>query len=72
MSRGPEVGNFRGGLLASLTSAPVALAAGGVTAALTVAAIALVNRPLRDYRTPPSESQDLHPVPCHEPEGDAV
>ncbi|MEV4063501.1 MFS transporter [Nonomuraea dietziae] len=69
---GPELGNFRGGLLASLTSAPVALAAGGVAAALTVAAIALVNRPLRDYRTPPSESQDLHPVPCHEPERGAV
>lgn len=44
---GPEVGNFRGGLVASLTGAGPALAIGGATAAAAVAAIALVNRPLR-------------------------
>ncbi|MEV4528336.1 MFS transporter [Streptosporangium sp. NPDC049304] len=49
---GPEAGNFRGGLLASLTSAPVALVAGGLAAALCVVAVGMVNRPLRDYRTP--------------------
>ncbi|WP_326825025.1 MFS transporter [Streptosporangium sp. NBC_01756] len=49
---GPEVGNFRGGLLASLTSAPTALIVGGLGAALSVVAVGLVNRPLRDYRTP--------------------
>ncbi|WP_433419826.1 MFS transporter [Microtetraspora malaysiensis] len=51
-SAGPQVGNFRGGLLASVTSAPVALLVGGLTATLAVVAVALVNRPLRDYRTP--------------------
>lgn len=51
---GPELGNFRGGLLASVTSAPVALVAGGLSAALAVAVIAVVNAPLRRYRTPSS------------------
>ncbi|MFI6515721.1 MFS transporter [Spirillospora sp. NPDC050679] len=47
---GPEIGNFRGGLLASLTSAPLALLAGGLAAAATVVSIGLVNRPLREHR----------------------
>ncbi|MEU4538523.1 MFS transporter [Streptosporangium sp. NPDC023825] len=51
---GPEIGNFRGGLLASLTSAPVALVVGGLGAALAVVTVGLVNRPLRDYRVPPA------------------
>ncbi|MGS2640724.1 MFS transporter [Streptosporangium sp. G12] len=58
---GPEAGNFRGGLLASLTSAPVALVVGGLGAALAVVAIGLVNRPLRDYRTPPVPENPLPP-----------
>ncbi|WP_165987728.1 MFS transporter [Streptomyces sp. YIM 98790] len=50
---GPELGNFRGGLLASVTSAPFALVTGGLSAALAVAAVAAANAPLRAYRTPP-------------------
>ncbi|WP_433475787.1 MFS transporter [Spirillospora sp. CA-142024] len=49
---GPEIGNFRGGLLASLTSAPVALVAGGLTATAAIVSLGLVNRPLRDHRIP--------------------
>lgn len=51
---GPELGNFRGGLLASATSAPFALVLGGLTAALAVAAVSAANTPLRTYRTPPA------------------
>lgn len=47
---GPEIGNFRGGLLASFTSAPLALLAGGLAAAATVIAVGLVNGPLRRHR----------------------
>lgn len=49
---GPEVGNFRGGVLASLTSAPVALAVGGLAASAVVGLVAWRNAPLRRYRTP--------------------
>jgi MFS family permease len=49
---GPEVGNFRGGVLASLTSAPVALVAGGLVASAVVGLVAWRNAPLRRYRTP--------------------
>ncbi|MEU9335529.1 MFS transporter [Streptomyces sp. NPDC048290] len=49
---GPELGNFRGGLVASVTSAPFALATGGLSAALAVAVVAAANGPLRAYRTP--------------------
>ncbi|MCK1796742.1 MFS transporter [Streptomyces sp. XM4193] len=52
---GPELGNFRGGLVASLTSASFALASGGLLAAAVVSAIAAVNRPLRRYRLPPAQ-----------------
>lgn len=55
---GPELGNLRGGLLASVTSAPFSLVAGGLTAALAVAAVAAVNAPLRAYRTPPRAPAD--------------
>ncbi|WP_331728339.1 MFS transporter [Streptomyces sp. NBC_00158] len=51
---GPELGNFRGGLLASATSAPFALVLGGLTATLAVAAVSAANTPLRAYRTPPT------------------
>lgn len=50
---GPELGNFRGGLVASVTSAPFSLVTGGLSAALAVAAVAAANKPLRAYRTPP-------------------
>ncbi|MEV4091293.1 MFS transporter [Streptosporangium saharense] len=56
---GPELGNFRGGVLASVVPAPVALLVGGLTASVAVVAIGLANRPLRDYRVPRSWD---HPV----------
>ncbi|MGX1670670.1 MFS transporter [Streptomyces sp. NPDC055400] len=49
---GPELGNFRGGLMASATSAPFALVVGGLSATLAVAAVAATNASLRAYRTP--------------------
>ncbi|MFC8828465.1 MFS transporter [Streptomyces sp. NPDC057137] len=49
---GPELGNFRGGLVASVTSAPFSLVTGGLSAALMIAVVAAVNAPLRGYRTP--------------------
>ncbi|MFF2653531.1 MFS transporter [Streptomyces sp. NPDC058045] len=51
---GPELGNFRGGLLASATSAPVSLVVGGLSAVLAIAAVSAANAPLRAYRTPPA------------------
>jgi len=59
---GPEVGNFRGGVLASLTSAPVALVAGGLAASAVVGLVAWRNAPLRRYRTPAPE-----PAPARTP-----
>lgn len=50
---GPELGNFRGGLLASATSASFSLVAGGLSAILAIAAVAATNNPLRAYRPPP-------------------
>ncbi|MTG87833.1 MFS transporter [Cellulosimicrobium sp. BIT-GX5] len=52
---GPEVGNFRGGVLASLTSAPVALVVGGLAASAVVGLVAWRNAPLRRYRIPAPE-----------------
>lgn len=49
---GPELGNFRGGVVASLTSASFALTSGGLVAAVLVALVAATNRPLRQYRPP--------------------
>ncbi|WP_328491718.1 MFS transporter [Streptomyces sp. NBC_00414] len=51
---GPELGNFRGGLLASATSASFSLVFGGLSAMLAIAAVAATNAPLRAYRTPPA------------------
>ncbi|MFD3559905.1 MFS transporter [Streptomyces sp. NPDC058686] len=58
---GPELGNFRGGLMASATSAPFALVAGGLSATLAVAAVAATNASLRAYRTPPLSNQPVGP-----------
>lgn len=60
---GPELGNFRGGLLASATSAPLALVVGGLSATLTIAAVAATHAPLRAYRTPPAPSKPDGPPP---------
>jgi MFS family permease len=48
---GPDFGNFRGGLVAGLSSAPVALVSGGLLAALGVAAVAATTPALRRFRT---------------------
>lgn len=47
---GPNVGNFRGGVVAGLTSAPVSLVSGGVLCVVGVLAVAATNRPLRTFR----------------------
>lgn len=61
---GPEVGNFRGGILASLTSAPVALVAGGLAASAVVGLVAWRNAPLRRYRTPAATTVTARVVPA--------
>ncbi|MFE4176165.1 MFS transporter [Streptomyces sp. NPDC056909] len=58
---GPELGNFRGGLVASVTSAPFALVTGGLCATLAVAAVAVANGPLRAYRTPSTAVEPTAP-----------
>lgn len=58
---GPELGNFRGGLLASATSAPFSLVFGGLSAILAIAAVAAANAPLRAYRTPPAAAKPTVP-----------
>ncbi|MFD7783733.1 MFS transporter [Streptomyces nojiriensis] len=58
---GPELGNFRGGLLASATSAPFSLVFGGLSAVLAVAAVAATNAPLRAYRTPSAAAKPAAP-----------
>ncbi|WP_329540549.1 MFS transporter [Streptomyces sp. NBC_01358] len=58
---GPELGNFRGGLLASATSAPLALVVGGLSATLAIAAVAATHAPLRAYRTPSAAAEPAVP-----------
>ncbi|MFF1255577.1 MFS transporter [Streptomyces sp. NPDC058321] len=58
---GPELGNFRGGLMASATSAPFTLVTGGLSATLAVAALAATNASLRAYRTPPTPDEPTAP-----------
>ncbi|WP_156727461.1 MFS transporter [Streptomyces apocyni] len=55
---GPELGNFRGGLLASATSASFSLVAGGLSAVVAIGAVAAANTPLRAYRTPYRRDDD--------------
>lgn len=50
---GPQLGNFRAGLVADLTTPAVALVAGGLLCALAVAAIGARNRDLRNFDTAP-------------------
>ena len=59
---GPELGNFRGGLLASATSASFSLVFGGLSALLAIAAVAAANAPLRAYRTPAAAEPTPHGV----------
>ncbi|MEU5522294.1 MFS transporter [Streptomyces sp. NPDC047860] len=58
---GPELGNFRGGLVASATSASFSLVFGGLSAILAIAAVAATNAPLRAYRTPPAAAKPAAP-----------
>ncbi|MFJ8464561.1 MFS transporter [Streptomyces swartbergensis] len=58
---GPELGNFRGGLLASATSASFSLVTGGLSAVLAIAVVAVTNAPLRDYRTPSAVEEPTVP-----------
>ncbi|MFD3516021.1 MFS transporter [Streptomyces sp. NPDC058657] len=58
---GPELGNFRGGLLASATSVSFSLVLGGLSAVLAIAAVAAANAPLRAYRTPPPAAKPTAP-----------
>lgn len=46
---GPDIGNFRGGLVASATSAPIALVSGGLLCVAGIGAVALRNKPLRRF-----------------------
>ncbi len=51
----PEIGNFRGGLLANAVGASASIVIGGVSATLVTILIVLTNRPVRAYRTPDHE-----------------
>ena len=46
---GPDLGNFRGGLVAGVTSATFAAVSGGVLCLLGIAVLALANGPLRRF-----------------------
>jgi hypothetical protein len=48
---GPEIGNYRGGVLASLTSSTFSLVSGGLLCVLVVAAVTARNPALRRFRT---------------------
>lgn len=61
---GPQLGNFRGGVLGALVGAPAALAIGGLAASAVVVAVAAVNRPLRAYRRPADEPRDAELSPA--------
>ncbi len=47
---GPEVGNFRAGLVAGTTSAAFAATSGGLACLAGIALVAALNRPLREFR----------------------
>jgi MFS family permease len=46
---GPDLGNFRGGLIAGMASATFAMVSGGVVVAVGIAALAIGNRKLRRF-----------------------
>ncbi|WP_324651092.1 MFS transporter [Georgenia sp. H159] len=47
---GPEVGNFRAGLVAGATSAAFAATSGGLLCLVGIVVVAVANRPLREFR----------------------
>lgn len=60
---GPDLGNFRGGLVAGATSASFAVISGGVLCVLGVAGIALANTSLRKFRTSNGALTSFNPPP---------
>lgn len=48
----PEIGNFRGGVIASVTGGPASILIGGATAFITVVVLAVGNSSIRSYRAP--------------------
>jgi len=54
---GPDVGSFRGGLVAAGTSPTFAVVSGGLLCLVGVLATAAVNAPLRRFRTAPTPAQ---------------
>jgi hypothetical protein len=46
---GPEIGNMRGGVLATAVGAPAAVATGGISAVVAVALIGVMHPQLRVY-----------------------
>ena len=62
----PDIGNFRGGVVAGLTSASFSLVSGGVLCAVLVLAVAATNRPLRRFTLADAESEaDSEPSGTH-------
>lgn len=59
---GPDVGNFRAGLVAGATSAPVALVSGGLACAALVGVVAVRNRPLRTFSIRTGAGVEREPV----------
>jgi len=47
---GPELGNFRAGVVAGLAGAAFAATSGGLVCLVGIAVVAVVNRPLREFR----------------------
>ncbi|MGW3471161.1 hypothetical protein ACWDKQ_22500 [Saccharopolyspora sp. NPDC000995] len=58
---GPELGNFRGGLVTGATSAAFAVLSGGVLCVVVIVVLALTNTPLRRFKTAAPELPDPQP-----------
>lgn len=56
---GPDLGNFRGGLVGGATSAAFSLVSGGLLCLLGVVAVAVANPALRRFRTPLSNYETV-------------
>ncbi|MCI2419184.1 MFS transporter [Saccharopolyspora sp. K220] len=59
---GPDLGNFRGGLVSGMTSATFAAVSGGALCVLSIAALALASTSLRSFRTTTSVLDDHAPT----------
>jgi MFS family permease len=56
---GPDVGNFRGGVVAGATSAAFSMVSGGLLCLAGVVVLAVANPALRRFRTPMSTSESV-------------